>query len=97
MRCRRHDQQLDLIIHKLNELKELAMTEANSQAQVDADVASLTASEAAIASAVQELNAEIANLQSQGVDTTALDAIAAKFATDATSDAADVTPPAPSA
>lgn len=80
---------LDLVLIKLDEL-EKAMT--SGQAEIDADVASLTASEAGIASAVQELVAEIAVLQSQGVDTTALDAIAAKFTADASADAADVPP-----
>lgn len=65
----------------------------SGQAQIDADVASLQASQASIAASVQALVAEIANLQSQGVDTSALDAIAAQLASDAGTDAGDVTPP----
>lgn len=69
-----------------NRITELERIVTSGQNEIDADVASLTASEASIASAVQELQAEIANLQSQGVDTTALDAIAAKLASDASTD-----------
>jgi cell division protein FtsB len=79
----------NLILVQLHETRE-QMTSA--QGDIDADVAALTASEAGIASAVTALVAEIANLQSQGVDTTKLDAIAAQFTADTTADQADVPP-----
>lgn len=76
---------------QLSELRGLLMTEATEQSQIDADVASLTASEATLAA---EFAAALAadKAANPGANLAALDAVSAKFAADAT---ADVAPAAP--